>query len=154
MRLCAQSPSMKEKLKKLHQKARIDRDVSRTQAYGAALAAIQEGEVRANEDFDEAKMIAVVEKEASKFMESADAFTKAGRSEKAAELQTCAVLLTDLLPAKLDEDAYPQIVSDAIASLGASSMKDMGSVMAVLKKEHGSALDMKIVSAAVKAALT
>ena len=74
------------------------------------------GEVRANEDFDEAKMIAVVEKEASKFMESADAFAKAGRSEKAAELQTCAVLLTGLLPAKLDEDAYPQIVSDAIAS--------------------------------------
>ncbi len=154
MRLCAESPSMKEKLKKLHQKARIDRDVSRTQAYGAALAAIQEGEVRANEDFDEAKMIAVVEKEAGKFKESADAFTKAGRSEKAAELQTCAVLLTGLLPAKLDEDAYPQIVSDAIASVGASSMKDMGSVMAVLKKEHGSALDMRIVSAAVKAALT
>ena len=154
MRLCAQSPSMKEKLKKLHQKARIDRDVSRTQAYGAALAAIQEGEVRANEDFDEAKMIAVVEKEAGKFKESADAFTKAGRSEKAAELLTCAVLLTGLVPAKLDEDAYPQIVSDAIASVGASSMKDMGSVMAVLKKEHGSALDMKIISGAVKAALT
>ena len=34
----------------------------RTQAYGAALAAIQEGEVRADKDFDEAKMIAVVEK--------------------------------------------------------------------------------------------
>jgi len=62
--------------------------------------------------------------------------------------------LTGLLPAKLDEDAYPQIVSDAITSVGASSMKDMGSVMAALKKEHGSALDMKIVSAAVKAALT
>ena len=145
---------MKEELKKLHQKARIDRDASGTQAYGAALAAIQESEVRANEDFDEAKMIAVVEKEAGKFNESADAFTKAGRPEKAAELQACADLLTGLLPAKLDEDAYPQIVSDAITSVGASSMKEMGSVMAALKKEHGSALDMKIVSAAVKAALT
>ena len=70
---------MKEELKKLHQKARINRDASGTQAYGAALAAIQEGEVRANKDFDEAKMIAVVEKEAGKFNESADAFTKAGR---------------------------------------------------------------------------
>ena len=48
---------MKEELKKLHQKARIDRDASGTQAYGAALAAIQESEVRANEDFDEAKRL-------------------------------------------------------------------------------------------------
>ena len=145
---------MKDQLKKLHQKARIDRDASGTQAYGAALAAIQEGEVRANEDFDEAKMIAVVEKEAGKFKESADAFTKAGRPEKAEELQACADLLTSLLPAKLEEGAYPKIVSDAIVAAGASSMKDMGVVMAALKKEHGSSLDMKIASAAVKEALT
>lgn len=144
---------MREQLKKLHQKARIDRDASGTQAFGAALAAIQEGEVRANEDFDESKMIAVVEKEAGKFKESADAFKKAHRPEKAEELQACADLLTSLLPAKLEEDAYPEIVSEAIASAGASSMKDMGAVMAALKKEHGSALDMKIASAAVKAAL-
>jgi len=152
--LCPESALMKERLKKLHQKARLDRDAAGTQAYGAALAAIQEGEVRANEDFDEGKMIAVVEKEAGKFKESADAFSKAGRPENAQELQACADLLTSLLPAKLDESAYPQIVSDAIAAVGASSMKDMGSVMAALKKEHGSALDMKIASAEVKAALT
>ncbi|HCR30011.1 MAG TPA: glutamyl-tRNA amidotransferase [Opitutae bacterium] len=144
---------MKEELKKLHQKARIDRDASGTQAYGAALAAIQEGEVRANEDFDEAKSIAVVEKEAGKFKESAEAFTKAGRSEKAAELQACADLLIALLPAKLEEGAYPKIVSEAIAAVGATSMKEMGAVMAALKKDHGTALDMKIASAAVKDAL-
>jgi len=69
-------------------------------------------------------------------------------------LQACADLLISLLPAKLDEGAYPKIVSDAIAAVGAASMKDMGAVMAALKKEHGSALDMKIASAEVKAALT
>ena len=61
---------MKEKLKELHQKARLTRDPVATEAYGAAVAAIQESEVRENKDFDEAKQIQVVEKEAGKFVES------------------------------------------------------------------------------------
>src|SRR5690606_38207059 len=137
----------------LHQKARVARDPIATEAYGAALAAIQEGEVRANEDFAEAKMVAVVEKEAGKFAESADAFEKAGREEKVAELRSCAELLNALLPAKLEPDAYPQIVADAITATGASSMRDMGVVMAKLKSDHGSALDMKLASSEVKRTL-
>ncbi len=144
---------MKERLKQLHQKARIARDAIQTQAYGAALAAIQEGEVRANEDFDDSKMISVVEKEAGKFKESAEAFAKAGRDEQVAELEACADILIELLPAKLETDAYPKLVSEAIAATGATSMKEMGKVMAALKKEHGSALDMRVASAAVKEAL-
>ena len=145
--------SMKDQLKHLHQKARIARDASATQAYGAALAAIQEGEVRANQDFDEAKMLAVVEKEAGKFKESFDAFAKAGRDEQATELKACMELLVALLPSKLDEAAYPKLVANAIEATGAKSMKEMGLVMAALKKEHGSSLDMRFASAAVKNAL-
>ncbi len=144
---------MKEKLKQLHQKARLARNSHAVEAYGAALAAIQEGEVRANEDFEEAKMIAVVEKEAGKFEESADAFAKAGREEKAAELRSCASLLRALLPKKLEPDAYPKLVADAIAATGATSMRDMGPVMAKLKAEQGAALDMKLASAEVKKTL-
>ena len=145
---------MKDQLKQLHQKARLSRDAIATQAYGAALAAIQEGEVRANQDFDDAKSLSVVEKEAGKFKESAEAFGKAGREEQVAENQACADLLIALLPAKLEESEYPSLVSQAIEETGASSMKDMGQVMASLKKAHGSALDMRIASAAVKEALS
>ena len=144
---------MKDQLKQLHQKARLDRDAIATQAYGAALAAIQEGEVRANQDFDAAKVLSVVEKEAGKFKESAEAFEKAGREEQAVENRSCSELLVALLPAKLDESEYPKLVAQAIETTGATSMKDMGLAMAALKKEHGSALDMRIVSAAVKEAL-
>lgn len=144
---------MKEKLKQLHQKARLARDSAATEAYGAALAAIQEGEVRANEDFSEAKVIAVIEKEAGKFTESAAAFEKAGREDKAEEIRKCATLLQELLPAKLEPDAYPKLVADAVEETGASSMRDMGAVMAKLKADHGAALDMKIASAEVKKVL-
>lgn len=144
---------MKDRLKELHKNARLDRDAIATQAYGAALAAIQEGEVRANEDFDEAKQISVVEKEAGKFKESAEAFAKAGRDEQVAENERCMELLTALLPAKLDESDYPKLVADAIEATGASSMRDMGKVMAHLKQAHGAALEMRIVSAQVKSIL-
>ena len=144
---------MKDQLKQLHQKARLARDANSTQAYGAALAAIQEEEVRANQDFDEAKMLSVVEKEAGKFKESAEAFAKAGRDEQATELTACMELLVALLPSKLDEEAYPKLVANAIEATGASSMKEMGLVMAALKKEHGSVLEMRIASAVVKNAL-
>ncbi len=144
---------MKAKLKQLHQKARLARDPVATEAYGAAVAAIQEGEVRANVDFDEAKVIAVVEKEAGKFTESSEAFEKAGRAEEVVRLGKCAQLLKELLPAKLAAAAYSQLVADAIEATGASSMRDMGQVMGKLKGEHGAALDMKVASAAVKAAL-
>lgn len=144
---------MKVQLKELHQKARLARDPIGTEAYGAAVAAIQESEVRANADFDEAKQIAVVEKEAGKFIESSEAFAKVGRDEKAIELKQCADLLTALLPTKLDASAYPGMVAKAISETGASGIKEMGVVMAALKKEHGAALDMKIASAQVKEAL-
>lgn len=144
---------MKDQLKQLHQKARLARDPIGTEAYGAALAAIQESEVRENKDFDEAKQIAVVEKEAGKFTESYESFAKAGRDEKADEIRQCADLLIALLPAKLAASSYPDLVAKAIADTGASSMREMGQVMAALKKEHGAALDMKIASQQVKAAL-
>lgn len=144
---------MKDKLKQLHQKARLARDPVATQAYGAALAATQEGEVRENKDFNEAKVLSVIEKEAGKFAESADAFEKAKRPDTAAENRRCSELLSDLLPAKLDPEAYPDLVAKAINETNASSIKDMGSVMAHLKKEHGASLDMKAASAQVKEAL-
>jgi len=144
---------MKEKLKELHKKARIARDAIATEAYGAALSAIQEGEVRANEDFAEAKILAVIEKEAGKFSESAAAFAKVGRDEKAEEIANCAKLLKDLLPAKLDASAYPKLVADAVEATSASSMRDMGAVMAKLKADNGPSLDMKLASAEVKKVL-
>lgn len=144
---------MKDLLKELHKKARIERNAAATEAYGAALAAIQEGEVRANEDFSEAKILSVVEKEAGKFAESAAAFAKADREDKADEISERAELLQALLPAKLEADAYPKLVADAVEAVGASSMRDMGAVMSKLKAEAGPSLDMKLASAEVKKVL-
>jgi len=144
---------MKERLKQLHRQARLDRDVVGSEAFGAALAAIQEAETRANADFDEPKILALVEKEAGKFRESAEAFAKASRQEKADAIAACAARLEALLPRKIDPSAYGELARKAIEETGAASMKDMGEVMALLKEAHGAALDMRLASQAVKEAL-
>ena len=97
-------------------------------------------------------MIAVVEKEAGKFNESADAFAKAGPQNKQRSCKLCGSI-DRLASGKARRRRYPQIVSDAITSVEPQHER-YGIGDGRLKKEHGSALDMKIVSAAVKAALT
>ncbi|MCH6254946.1 GatB/YqeY domain-containing protein [Puniceicoccaceae bacterium K14] len=144
---------MKEQLQKLHKEARLARDAAKIEAYGAALAAIQEGEVRENKDFDEAKVLAVVEKEAGKFRESAESFAKAGREDQATEIKLRSDFLVALLPAKLDASAYPDLVAKAVQELQPTGMKDMGKVMAKLKGELGPSIDMKVASQEVKNAL-
>jgi len=84
---------MKDKLRGLHQQARLKREATAVEAYGAALATIQENETRENAEFDEAKVLQLLEKEAGKFKESSEAYAKAGREEQAAHMKTCSELI-------------------------------------------------------------
>ncbi len=59
-------------------------------------------------------------------------------------------MIEEFLPPAMSEEALAQAVEAAIAKTGASSAKDMGKVMAALKAEHGSALDMAAASALVR----
>ena len=58
------------------------------------------------------------------------------------------------MPQQLGEDETRAAIEAIKAELGASSMKDMGKVIAELKARHGSQLDMGKASGLVKAALT
>ena len=62
-------------------------------------------------------------------------------------------VIETFLPAQMDEAETTAAIEAIKAELGASSVKDMGRVMATLKERHGSQLDMSKASALVKAAL-
>jgi len=62
-------------------------------------------------------------------------------------------VLNTYLPTLMDETATKVAVNDAVSAVGASSMKDMGKVMAELKTVHGATIDMKIASAMYKVAI-
>jgi len=86
--------------------------------------------------------------------ESVDLYRQGNRQDLVdKELAEIAVIET-FLPPELDEAALAEAVAAAVAETGATSIKDMGKVMAALKAKHGAALDMSKAGAAVKAKLS
>ena len=86
--------------------------------------------------------------------ESAAMYLQGGRPELAAREDAEIVIIEGFLPAPMDEAALTLAVADAVTETGASSMKDMGRVMAALKARHGAALDLGRANGLVKARLS
>ncbi len=102
---------------------------------------------------DDTIVIEVLQKMVKQRRESIELYTQGGRQELAeAEAAEVAVIET-FLPAQLSEDDTKAAIEAIKAEVGASSVKDMGKVMAELKARHGSQLDMTKASGLVKAAL-
>ena len=102
---------------------------------------------------DDTIVIEVLQKMVKQRRESIELYTQGGRQELAeAEAAEVAVIET-FLPAQLSEDDTKAAIEAIKSEVGASSVKDMGKVMAELKARHGSQLDMTKASGLVKAAL-
>ena len=102
---------------------------------------------------DDTTVVEVLQKMAKQRRESITLFRQGGREELAAVEEAELAVIEEFRPAQLGE-AETRAAIDAIkAELGATSLKDMGKVMAELKARHGSELDMSKASALVKAAL-
>ena len=102
---------------------------------------------------DDALVIEVLQKMIKQRRESIDMYVKGGRQELAdAEAAEVAVIET-FLPRQMSEDEAQAAIAAIKAELGASNIKDMGRVMALLKERHGASLDMSKASLMVKTAL-
>jgi len=85
--------------------------------------------------------------------ESVELYRQGNRPELAAKEEAEIAVIEAFLPAQMDDAATTAAVAAAVAETGATSVKDMGKVMAALKAKHGAMLDMSKVGALVKAAL-
>ena len=85
--------------------------------------------------------------------ESVELYRQGNRPELAAKEEAEIAVIEAFLPSQMSEDAIAQAVADAVAETGASSIKDMGKVMAALKAKHAATLDMSKAGPMVKAAL-
>jgi uncharacterized protein YqeY len=86
--------------------------------------------------------------------ESVVLYEKGGRPELAEKEKAEIVVIERFLPQQMDEAAMAAAVAEAVASTGATSVKDMGGVMAALKGKYAGQMDFAKASAAVKKALT
>lgn len=113
-------------------------------------AAIKQKEVDERIELDDAQVLAVLDKMAKQRRESLDQYRQAGRDDLAEQEAFELGLIQTYLPEQLDEDELAALIKTTIAETGASSIKDMGSVMNALRPKVQGRADMKSVSQSVK----
>ena len=102
---------------------------------------------------DDLLVTEVLQKMIKQRRESVDLYRKGGREELAAREEAEIAVIERFLPAQMDDAEAGAAIQAIIAELGASSMKDMGRVMAAVKERHASSIEPARASALVKAAL-
>lgn len=102
---------------------------------------------------DDALVTEVLQKMIKQRRESVDLYRKGGREELAAVEEAEIAVIERLLPAQLGDAEAGAAIQSIIADTGASSMKDMGRVMAEVKVRLGTSIEPARASALVKAAL-
>lgn len=117
------------------------------------LAGIKQVEVDTRKELSEADVITILTKMAKQRQESITQFVAAGRNDLADIEIAEKTIIEEFLPAQLSEDEVRRIVSEAISSSGATTMKDMGRVIGLLKSELVGKADMGFVSKLVKDSL-
>ena len=117
------------------------------------LAAIKQKEVDERTELDDAAVSSIVEKLIKQRKDSISQFQAAGRDDLVAAEQAELVVLQAYLPEQLSAAEVEAAVAAAIAESGASSARDMGKVMGLLKSRLAGRADMGQVSALIKARL-
>jgi uncharacterized protein YqeY len=103
---------------------------------------------------DDALVTEVLQKMIKQRRESADVYRKGGREDRAAAEEGEIAVIERFLPQQMSDEEARAAVQAIIAETGASSIKDMGRVMAEVKARHAGSLEPARASALVKAALS
>jgi uncharacterized protein YqeY len=122
----------------------------RLAAIRLALARIKQREVDERITLDDGQVLAVLEKMIKERKESITQFQAGGRADLVAKETAEISVLEAYLPARMSDVELDALIAGAIASTGATSAKDMGKVMALVKSQAQGRADMGAVSARVK----
>ena len=115
-----------------------------------ALAAIKQREVDERITLDDTQVLAVLEKMIKQRREAIVQFEAGKRPDLVARERAEIEVLQVYLPAQLSDAEIDGLIADAIAATGASSVKDMGKVMGVLKAKAQGRVDMGALSARIR----
>ena len=99
-------------------------------------------------------IISLLKKMLKQRNESCDVYQKAGRNELLENEKKEIGVINTFLPKQLSDQETKKICEETIKSLGASSMKDMGKVMGILKSKYSDSIDFSKVSSIIKGLLS
>jgi uncharacterized protein len=126
------------------------RDAERRDALRLILNALKGSEKELQRPLSEDEELQVLQRERKRRVEAAEAFRAGGREEQADSEERELAILEEFMPAPLSEDEIEEIVDDAIAEVGATSMADLGRVMADVMPQIAGRADGSVVSQIVR----
>jgi uncharacterized protein YqeY len=127
-----------------------ERDATRRDALRLMLSSLRSAEKELQRPLHDDEELQVLQRERKRRLESIEAFENAGRTEQAAKEQSELEVLEEFMPEPLAEDELERIVDDAIAEVGATSMRDLGRVMADVMPQIAGRADGSAVSQLVR----
>lgn len=142
--------SLKEQLLQDMKEAMKEKDTIRKNTVQLVRSGILQIEKDKQIELDDEGILDVIAKELKKRRDSIPDFEKSGRTDLLEGLNKEIEVLLGYLPRQLTEDEIKSIVEEAVAESGASTMKDMGKVMAIISPKVKGRADNKIVSGFVK----
>ena len=95
-------------------------------------------------------MIYIIEKQVQQRLEAAEQYKAAGRDELFEKESQESEILKTYLPEKMSEAEVAVMIEKIMSDMGELTMKDMGKLMATLKNQAGSKIDMKLASQMVR----
>jgi uncharacterized protein YqeY len=131
-------------------RAMLARDTQRRDALRLILASLKSAEKELQRPLSDDEELQVLQRERKRRAEAAEAFRSGGREEQAAQEEAELAVLEEFMPEPLSEDELEQIVDDAIAENGATSLGDMRRVMADVMPQVAGRADGSAVSQLVR----
>jgi uncharacterized protein YqeY len=126
------------------------RDAERRDALRLIVNALKGSEKELQRPLSDDEELQVLQRERKKRVEAADAFRAGGREEQAATEERELAILEEFMPEPLSEEEIEEIIDDAIAEVGATSMADLGRVMADVMPQVAGRADGSSVSQIVR----
>jgi uncharacterized protein len=125
-------------------------DSDRRDALRLILSSLQGAEKELQRPLSEQEELQVLQRERKKRIEAAEAFRAGGRDEQAESEERELAVLQEFMPEPLSEDDLEEIIDNVIAEVGATSMGDLGRVMADVMPQVSGRADGSMVSQLVR----
>ena len=146
--------SLKEKIKDKFNKALKAKDKNTYPTLRLIISAIKDAEIagrsKGQKEISDIDITPILKKMIKQRNESCEVYKKAGRNELLESETKEIEIINEFLPQQLNEEETKKICQETIKSVGATSMKDMGKVMGVLKSKYANTIDFSKVSLIIK----
>ncbi|MDX2373842.1 GatB/YqeY domain-containing protein [Psychrobacter sp. PP-21] len=129
------------------------RELERVKVLRNVQSVVKQIEIDRQTELDDAQVLEVLQKQLKQRQESLTIFTENGRDDLAAKEQFEIDLINEFMPQQMSHDEIMVLVNTEIKEQGATSMRDMGSVMGVLKNKTAGRADPALISKMVKETL-